>query len=88
MLLHMADASGSVYLAAKLTNPEEIKTARQLLRKSAQELANQPPRPKQVLGQLGKLIGDFAFLQSIASQPVKQCPPESNAKSQRCLCRL
>jgi hypothetical protein len=72
MLLHISDAGGSVYLAAKLTNPEDIKAARGLLRKSAEELANQPARPKQVLGQLGKLIGDFAFLQSIASQPVKQ----------------
>jgi hypothetical protein len=73
MLLHMADASNSVYLAAKLTTPEDIKAARQLLRKSAQELANQPSHPKQVIGApLGKLIGDFAFLQSVASQPTTQ----------------
>jgi hypothetical protein len=70
-LLHMSDASDSVYLAAKLATPEEIKAARQLLRKSAQELANEPAHAKQVLGQLGKLIGDFAFLQSTANQTNK-----------------
>jgi hypothetical protein len=67
-LLHMKDASDSVYLAAKLSTPEDIRAARQLLRKSAQELANQPARAKQVLSQLGKLIADFAFLQSAANQ--------------------
>jgi hypothetical protein len=72
-LLHIKDASGSVYLAAKLSSPEDIKSARDLLRKSVQELAQLPPaRSKQAIGeQIGKLISDFAFLQSSAYQTDK-----------------